>query len=400
MKSSFANATPRHRYNPVFGPLLLLLLASSCKEAGPVTSSGTDEEKTLKSLTKANDHPFYTMKFYGDYGFAERVGLPKGELVASAVSKKSNRGFHRGGVESAENRRAKRSTNSALLGILRVSALETINTKIAVRRSTPGDSTWGCTCFIAYGNPANPQFGRNFDWHDCIPLLLFTNPPNGYASISIVDLEYLGYTRANLPDGGGDKTALLETPGYPFDGMNEKGVTVGMMAVPAARAPYDPKKISLGELGTIRLILDFAASTDEAIALLGNYNLRIEDPPIHYLIADPGGHSAVIEYINGTMSVLKNGEPWHVSTNFIITGSGAPAVSPCWRYNTAYSELRTANGVMSSEGALGLLSRVSQASTIWSVVYGMSGGTVLVATQRGYAGALKFTLGESLPPKH
>lgn len=378
MKSPSAAPVPGRDRNTAFALLLIVLLAGSCKDAGPANSSGTDEEKTLKSLTKVNDHPLYTMKFYGDYGFAQRVGLSKGEPVASAVSK--------------------RSTNSALLGGLRVSALETMNAKNTVGCSTPGDNTWGCTCFVAYGNPANPQFGRNFDWHDCIPLLLFTNPPNGYASVSIVDLEYLGYARVNLPDGGGDKTALLESPWYPFDGMNEKGVTVGMMAVPAARAPYDPKKISLGELGTIRLILDFAASTDEAIALLGKFNLRVEDPPVHYLIADAGGHSAVIEYVNGSMSELKNSEPWHVSTNFIITGSAAPANSPCWRYNTAYSELRTANGVLSSEGAMGLLSRVSQVSTIWSVVYGMSGGTVLVATDRGYAGALKFSLGDNLPP--
>jgi len=266
------------------------------------------------------------------------------------------------------------------------------------RLGTPADSAWGCTCFVAYGNPADPQFGRNFDWRYCIPLLLFTNPPHGYASVSIVDLEYLGYNSTNLPDGGGDKSALLQVPWYPFDGMNEKGVTVGMMAVPTAQAPYDPKKVTLGELGTIRLLLDFAATTDEAIALLGQYNHRVEDPPVHYLIADAGGHSAVIEYVNGTMSVLKNSEPWHVSTNFIITGSGAPANAPCWRYNTAYSELRTCNGVLTNDGALTLLSKVSQSSTMWSVVYGMSAGTVLVATRRGYAGALKFNLGDNLPP--
>jgi predicted choloylglycine hydrolase len=213
----------------------------------------------------------------------------------------------------------------------------------------------------------------------------------------MVDLEYLGYTRSNLPDGGGDKEALLRTPLYPFDGMNEKGLTVGMMAVPAARAPYDPAKLSLGELGTIRLILDFAATTDEAIALLGRYNLRMEDPPIHYLIADAAGHSAAIEYINGTMSVLKNTEPWHVSTNFIITGSGAPAVSPCWRYNTAYSTLTSAGGKISPAAALTLLGAVSQTSTIWSVVYEMASGTIHVATDRTYGGALTFVLKENLP---
>jgi hypothetical protein len=355
------------------GLFLILLIPGSCKDAGPVTSSGMDREKTLASLAKANDHPFYTMRFYGDYGFAERVGLSVSQSTSSSdafsplrLPRSSQPGF---GVTSPTQ---------------------------PIRRN---DSAWGCTCFVAHGDPADPQFGRNFDWRDCIPLLLFTDPPNGYASVCIVDLEYLGFNRANLPDGGGDKSALLQTPWYPFDGMNEKGVTVGMMAVPSAQAPYDPTKVTLGELGVIRLVLDFAATTDEAIALLREYNLRVENPPVHYLIADAGGHSAVIEYVNGTMNVLKNDEPWHVSTNFIITGSGAPANAPCWRYNTAYNELRTADGVMTSDRALSLLSKVSQTNTIWSVVYGMKSGTVLVTTDKKFAAPLTFSMSKNLPPK-
>ncbi|MCX6142375.1 MAG: linear amide C-N hydrolase [Ignavibacteriales bacterium] len=349
MNHPVVSYTPRRSSGAAFVVLLIALVVNSCQDTGPVSSSSANDEKTLKSLTKANGHPLYTMKYYGDYGFAQQVGLAKGQPVALDNSLSAD------------------------------------------------DSAWGCTCFVAYGTSGNPQFGRNFDWHDCIPLLLFTHPPAGYASVSMVDLEYLGYTRSNLPDGGTDKAALLRTPWYPFDGMNEKGVTVGMMAVPTARAPYDPTKISLGELGTIRLILDFAATTDEAIALLGKYNLRMEDPPIHYLIADAAGHSAVIEYVNGTMSVLKNTEPWHVSTNFIVTGSGAPALSPCWRYSTAYSELTAAGGKMTCDAALALLGKVSQSTTIWSVVYEMGNGTVHVATDRTYDGALKFVLKENLP---
>ncbi len=340
----------KHRAG-LFSLLFLVLFACSCKDHGPVSSSGGDDERTLQSLARANSHPFYTMKFYGDYGFAQHVGLAKGEPVSSV-------GFVK-------------------------------NT----------DSSWGCTCFVAYGSSSNPQFGRNFDWHDCIPILLFTNPPNGYASLSMVDIEYLGYNRSNLPDDEANRAALLRAPWYPFDGMNEKGVTVGMMAIPAAQAPYDPRKISLGELEAIRLVLDFASSTDEAIALLGKYNIPMEDPPIHYLIADPSGRSAVVEFINGTMSVLRNGEPWHVSTNFIITGSGAPANSSCWRYNTAYSELRAASGAITSDGALDLLRKVSQPSTIWSIVYELGTGTAHVATDRWYDSALQFVLKDNLPAK-
>lgn len=373
MKNTFVTPVPTRERASLFVLLVLILLGSSCKDTGPASPPSTNEEKTLQSLTKVNDHPFYTMKFYGEYGFAERVGLS----VSQPISSTDSSAPLWLGLSGSSNSQRQAGVSSSTRAI-----------KI-------NDSVWGCTCFVAYGNPANPQFGRNFDWHDCVPLLLFTNPPNAYASVSIVDLEYLGYNRTNLPDGGGDKSALLQAPLYPFDGMNERGVTVGMMAVPSAQAPYDPRKISLGELGTIRLVLDYAASTDEAIALLGQYNHRVEDPPVHYLIADAEGHSVVIEYVDGTMSVLRNSEPWHVSTNFIVTGSGAPANAPCWRYNTAYSELRTANGVISSDGALGLLSRVSQSSTIWSVVYGMKSGTVLVATGKKFAGALTFNLAEN-----
>jgi hypothetical protein len=362
----------RRKYLALIALPLLVFAAVSCHDSGPVGTTA-DNEKTLNSLTKANSHPLYTMSYYGDYGFAKQVGLAYSQDIS----------------------------NSFDFASLRLGLPDSYGFKKQAGENffQQADSAWGCTCFVAYGNVSNPQFGRNFDWHDCIPLLLFTDPPTGYASVSMVDLEYLGFTRSNLPDGGGDKSALLRAPLYPFDGMNEKGVTVGMMAVPNASAPYDPAKTTLGELATIRLVLDFAATTDEAISLLKKYNYRVEEPPVHYLIADAAGHSAVIEYVNGAMNVIKNMEPWHVSTNFVITGSGAPAVSPCWRYNTAHSTLTYADGKLTPDAALTLLGNVSQTSTIWSVVYEMSSGTIHVATDRTYSGALTFVLKENLPAK-
>ena len=34
--------------------------------------------------------------------------------------------------------------------------------------------------------------GRNFDWYEHPALILFTDPPDGYASVSMVDISYLG----------------------------------------------------------------------------------------------------------------------------------------------------------------------------------------------------------------
>jgi len=59
------------------------------------------------------------------------------------------------------------------------------------------DPSFACSCFYANGN--RPIFGRNFDWYENPSLLLFTDPPGGYQSVSMVDISYLGYDRAVSP---------------------------------------------------------------------------------------------------------------------------------------------------------------------------------------------------------
>ena len=54
-----------------------------------------------------------------------------------------------------------------------------------------------CSLFAALGDPENRLFGRNFDWRYSPALLLFTDRPagGGYASVSMVDIAYLGFGR-------------------------------------------------------------------------------------------------------------------------------------------------------------------------------------------------------------
>jgi hypothetical protein len=341
------NMAPRKFLEAFCVVSLWIALSTSCTDKGALPESylGGLDGLTLRSLVKVNEYPFYVMRYYGDYGFSDYVRLGSGNADAS------------------------------------------------VTLSGQRDTAWSCTCFVAFGSPGYPVFGRNFDWNYCVPLLLFTDPPHGYASVSMVDLEYYGYNRNNLPDDVNNRASLLRAPWLPFDGMNEKGVTVGMMAIPNARSPHDPAKITLGELEAIRLVLDFAGSTDEAIELLKKFNIRMETPPIHYLIADPTGRSAVVEFLDGTMYVMRNTEPWQVSTNFILYGSGAPSNAPCWRYNAAYNHLRNSTGQLASQAAMDLLKSVSQ-STIWSIVYEMSTGGINVDVGKAYDKVLRYTLSD------
>ncbi len=251
---------------------------------------------------------------------------------------------------------------------------------------------WACSCFATLNGEGQAILGRNFDWFNQPALLLYTHPADGYASASMVGISYLGFDTGE--PSWLDRMRLLEAPYLPFDGMNEAGLAVGMMAVPHAQAGDDPRRVTIGSLHAIRLLLDNAASVDEAISLLQAYNLDWEGgPPLHYLVADSFGDSAVIEFLGGAMSVVRNEESWQVSTNFILTDRApGEATSLCPRYASASKALQEAEGDLSDAEAMSLLEEVSQQITMWSVVYNMATGDISVAVGREYDRVHEFDL--------
>ena len=197
-----------------------------------------------------------------------------------------------------------------------------------------------------------------------------------------------------------DQQQLIYAPYVPFDGMNERGLAVGMMAVPWAQAPIDANKVTINLVSAIRLMLDNAQSVDEAIALLGEYNIDFLGHPIHYLIADAGGNSVVVEFIGGDIRVIHNEQSWQVSTNTILSGMLDFVSVLCPRYGTAYQTLEQAQGQMSHEDAMALLKKVAQplqnylgpTKTIWSTVYDMSTGEIEIVMDRHYDQVYRFKL--------
>ncbi len=321
----------------------------STESAALLPLNERNADLTLASLRKVSDYPVYVLQYHGVYGFSDHL-------------------------KQGQRREGESPLPSPLPGL--------------------AAGPWACTCFAASGNPGGPLLGRNFDWRNDVPLVLFTKPKEGYASVSVVDLSYFGFDRQRLPDEAVDKRRLLETPFLPFDGMNEKGVAVGMMAVPRSEPPFDPARVTIGEVEVIRLILDRAANLDEAVDLMGTVNIKVENPPIHYLIVDSTGRSAVIEFIGSKLIRIPNAEPWQVSTNFILHGSGAPRAAPCWRYNRAYETLKGLAGAPTINQALGILESVSQRDTIWSTLYAPATGEVRLVPGRRFGEVLRFNLRE------
>ncbi|MBN2182804.1 MAG: linear amide C-N hydrolase [Sedimentisphaerales bacterium] len=249
-----------------------------------------------------------------------------------------------------------------------------------------------CTSFAALNNENNAVFGRNFDWQHRSSLLLFTDPPGGYSSVSMVDLYYYGLEgMQEIP--WKKRLNLLGTPYAVMDGMNEWGVAVSQNAVPIKKLPYDPNKPTLISNQLMRAVLDHARDVNEAIALIQKYNPNFPVIYCHIHIADVSGNSVVVEYVDGRMVLVRNDKPWQVSTNFLISqASTESAESKCWRFDLASEQLGQAEGQLTQDEAMKLLQSVKLSNTTWSVVYNLSTGAVMVAVGQDYEQIHTFRL--------
>jgi len=334
-------------------PPASILTTAPATEKNRADGLSDEEAATLSSLEQVDDYPLYTMHYYGAYN----------QRVSSAEGVK--------GLVSANR------PNSNLLAV---------------------PPPWACSLFAALGDADNMLYGRNFDWEYSPAVLLFTDPPDGYASVSMVDIAYLGFggtkagTVTDLPLV--KRRALLNTPFMPFDGMNEHGLVVGMAAVPGSEMPYDRDKETLDSLMVIRKMLDQARDVDEALGILQSYNIRWGGgPPLHYLIADSSGRSALVEFYEGEMVVIPNETAWHLATNHLRVTADETGPSGCERYDRIYQRLTETEGQLTTQEAIDLLAQVSQqGATQWSMVYGMSSGDVNVTMGRQYDNLHTFHL--------
>jgi predicted choloylglycine hydrolase len=244
-----------------------------------------------------------------------------------------------------------------------------------------------CTSFVTLNPESEKIFARNFDWKHKASLLLFTEPSDGYASVSMVDLYYLGFEgMQEIP--WSKRFILLGAPYATIDGMNECGVAIAQNEVPKRHTPKVPDRPTLLNSMMVRLVLDHASNVDEAIALILQYNIEFANVWAHFHIVDASGNSAVVEYVDGGVAVVRNENPWQVSTNFHLSEIQQ---KDCWRYNIANESLTKTSGKMSEDEAMEVLRRAKN-HTVWSVVYNLSTGRVQLAMGEDYENVHSFEL--------
>lgn len=166
---------------------------------------------------------------------------------------------------------------------------------------------FGCST-LTVSTPVGVLFGRNYDWENCTAMLVHTLPKDGYESVSTTCPDFLGFGADWVPDGDITSRMMALAAVYiPLDGMNEMGLCVAdLMAGDDEETHQQSHRPDLTTTTALRLLLDRAATVDEALNLLSQYDMNSDiGTAHHFAIADASGRSVAVEYIEGKMIVTE-----------------------------------------------------------------------------------------------
>lgn len=270
---------------------------------------------------------------------------------------------------------------------------------------------FGCTTFNAVNRSGEYIFARNYDYMDSPYLLIWTHPENGYASISSVSLYFLGFNDKFRPINEAASLLTLLAPYIPVDGMNEKGLCVGVLELETDPTFQISSKPPLTTTTMVRAVLDKCATVDEAIKFFASHDMRdlaFDGCTYHYQLADAKGNTAVIEYVNGKMNVIypkkhaANEVDYLVAANFYLTpGVDDPLGLGHDRAEKAELALIKSGGLVSEKKAMNILKSVSIkdedmngyiCSTLWSAVFNTHDLTVDVCVFGDYNHTYSYSL--------
>ena len=378
----------------LFVILTILLLGGSLAEpllAGNPAWCLKDrrQAKTLETLTDLGEGKLYRMDYKADYRLKDFVeaGLNSKEAVQGAVA-------------------------------------ELLMDFSSMPSSMPALKP-ACSAFQAVTPEGDVLYGRNFDYDfdDGASVLVRTRSKRGYRSMGLVSMNHVGLTGAQLSDGETDLSMLVAAPYAMMDGINEKGFAVSVLALTGGgcACQYEEGKPDIMTTVLMRLLLDRAATVEEALELCKGYNFfadglqkyvpSADKTNYHFLLSDASGRSVVLEYVQE--GGLKGKGPWVMQvvdarfvTNFYLTDGWRDVIRPDKRYAKLQETLSgkgafdaATPAVLTEAEAMALLQAVYQkpegkgdVRTQWSVVYNLSRRTATICPGGDYNNPMTVSL--------
>ena len=115
------------------------------------------------------------------------------------------------------------------------------------------------------------------------------------------------------------KLATLTAPFICLDGMNEKGVSIAVLTLDSDTTYQQTGKPMIATTLAIRLVLDRAATTAEAVELLSKYDMFASSGrDYHFYITDASGDGRVLEYDCNDPARPLTVTPSRSVTNFFV----------------------------------------------------------------------------------
>ena len=277
----------------------------------------------------------YFMEIRGDYHFEEFLeqgGASSDAEVSAFLSKKISKGFY-----------------TAPVGTYRE----------------------GCSVLSAQSAVGSHSWGRNYDWAGSVPIIVRHVPKDGYTSLSTCDFQNITGDPQTLPEGMMNRMLAIAALYVPLDGVTEAGLCVADLEVNEGGMP-DPntEKPDLTITTAIRLLLDKAATVDEALALLEQYDIHPSGGISHHLaISDAACNSVCVEFTEDGFTAV----PTQVVTNFNLANGDTSAGGESARKRYEELTARLEQGVTRSTQVCEALEAVAQTDgqyiTQWSMVY-------------------------------
>lgn len=288
------------------------------------------------------------------------------------------------------------------------------------------ESEIACSAFTAQTLEADRLFGRNYDLSKTNTCIVFTEATEGrHATISTVDLQFLGMDVDQDVEGLMNKVTCLAAPYAPLDGVNDAGVSCGIFMSYQGEETIVPTDLNtdkpdITSTTLLRLILDYADNVEEAVEIASTYDLHDSAATsYHYMVADATGASVILEWVNGAdatdldgsarqLVVTYNDDDTHIGqeesqsdfqwiTNFIIQPDyyDDPADQKGLdRYQKLYEKLSQTDGIVADEeAAMEILASVGRRNwsnddkntcTVHSAVYNLTDKSVLWVSNENY----------------
>lgn len=289
------------------------------------------------------------------------------------------------------------------------------------------DPEIGCSAFTATTKSGDVVFGRNYDFSKTNTCIVTTEANEGrHASISTVDLQFLGMDVDKDVEGLMNKITCLAATYAPLDGINDAGVSCGIFmsyqGEETVATDQNTEKPDMTSTTLLRLILDYADDVEEAVEIASSYDLHDSaGTSYHYMVADSSGKSVILEWVNGTDATDNDGTKrelvvtynntdeevgeWEADsdyqwiTNCLIQpgyydDSDAAQRKGYDRYTKIYEVLSETDGIVEDDqAAMDVLAAVGRRSwdnddgngcTVHSAVYNLTDKTVLWVPNENY----------------